>query len=304
MKLVECVPNFSEGRRPEVLNAIVGEMTAVDGVRLLDSEMDADHNRAVVTIVGEPEAVLEGVFRGVAKASELIDLTKHEGEHPRMGATDVVPFVPVKGMKMDECVELARRLAKRVGEELKIPVFLYESACTRPERQNLAKVRKGQFEGLCEEIGTNPAKEPDCGPNCIHPTAGATAIGARPFLVAYNINLATKDVSIAKTIAKSIRHSGGGLRHVKAMGFEIKDRGIVQVSINMVNFKGTPLFRAFEMVKSEADRYGVSVIGSEIVGLVPSDALVDCAEFYLRLENFQRDQVLENRLSSEDGGDE
>ena len=303
MKLVECVPNFSEGRRPEVLDAIVGAMTAVDGVRLLDREMDADHNRAVVTIVGEPEAVLEGVFRGMAKAAEVIDLTTHAGEHPRMGATDVVPFVPVKGVTMDDCVELARRLGERVGKELEIPVFLYESACTRPERQNLAKVRKGQFEGLCEEIGTNPAKEPDFGPNRIHPTAGATAVGARPFLVAYNINLGTTDLSVAKAIAKAIRHSSGGLRHVKAMGFAIKDRNIVQVSINMVNFKGTPLFRVFEMVRSEAERYGVPVIGSEVVGLVPVDALVDCAEFYLRLENFQRDQVLENRLS-EDGSDE
>ena len=303
MKLVECVPNFSEGRRPEVLDAIVGEMTAVDGVRLLDSEMDADHNRAVVTIVGEPEPVLEGVFRGMAKARELIDLTTHEGEHPRMGATDVVPFVPVKGMTMDECVELARRLGERVGRELEIPVFLYESAASRPERQNLAKVRKGQFEGLREEIGTNPKREPDFGPNMIHATAGATAIGARPFLVAYNINLGTVDLSVAKAIAKAIRHSSGGLRYVKAMGFAIKDRNIVQVSINMVNFRGTPLFRAFEMVRSEAERYGVPVIGSEIVGLVPADALVDCAEFYLRLENFQSDQVLENRLSA-DGSDE
>jgi len=303
MKLVECVPNFSEGRRPEVLDAILSEMTAVDGVRLLDSEMDADHNRAVVTIVGEPEAVLEGVFRGIAKAKDVIDLTTHEGEHPRMGATDVVPFVPVKGVTMDECVELARRLGERVGKELEIPVFLYESAATRPERQNLAKVRKGQFEALREEIGTNPKREPDFGPNMIHATAGATAIGARPFLVAYNINLGTTDLSVAKSIAKAIRHSSGGLRHVKAMGFAIKDRNIVQVSINMVNFKGTPLFRAFEMVRSEAQRYGVPVIGSEVVGLVPADALIDCAEFYLRLENFKRDQVLENRLA-EDGSDE
>jgi glutamate formiminotransferase len=297
MKLVECVPNFSEGRRPEVLDAIVVAMTEVEGVRLLDREMDADHNRAVVTIVGEPEAVLEGAFRGVAKAADLIDLTKHQGEHPRMGATDVVPFVPVKGVTMDDCVELARRLGTRVGDELGIPVYYYEAACTRPERENLANVRKGQFEGLCKEIGTNPEKDPDCGPDCIHATAGAVAIGARPFLVAYNIDLGTSDVSIAKKIAKSIRHSNGGLRYVKAMGFEIKDRGIVQVSINMVNFRGTPLYRAFEMVKSEADRYGVPVIGSEIVGLVPSDALVDVAEFYLRLEHFDRGQVLENRLA-------
>jgi glutamate formiminotransferase len=302
MKIVECVPNFSEGRRPEVLDEIVGAMTAVDGVRLLDKEMDADHNRAVVTIVGEPEAVLEGAFRGMEAAARLIDLTSHEGEHPRMGATDVVPFVPVKDVTMDDCVELARRLGERVGKELEIPVFLYEAACTRPDRQNLAKVRKGQFEGLCEEIGKDPDREPDFGPCAIHPTAGATAIGARPFLVAYNINLGTNDVSIAKSIAKSIRHSSGGLRYVKAMGFEIRDRNIVQVSINMVNFKGTPLFRVFEMVKSEAERYGVPVIGSEVVGLVPADALVDCAEFYLRLEDFKRDQVLENRLAESEEG--
>jgi glutamate formiminotransferase len=301
MRLVECVPNFSEGRRPEVIDEIVDAMLAVEGVRLLDKEMDADHNRAVVTIIGEPDAVLEGAFRGIARASELIDLTKHKGEHPRMGATDVVPFVPVRGMTMDDCVELARRLGERVGEELGIPVFYYEAACTRPDRENLAKVRKGQFEALCDEIGTNPDREPDCGPCRIHPTAGAIAIGARPFLVAYNINLGTDDLSIAKTIAKAIRHSSGGLRYVKAMGFEIKDRGIVQVSINMVNFRGTPLFRVFEMVESEADRYGVPVIGSEVVGLVPADALFDCAEFYLKLEAFKRDQILENRLTETEG---
>ena len=297
MKLVECVPNFSEGRRPEVLDEIVGAMTAVEGVRLLDKEMDADHNRAVVTMIGEPESVLEAAFRGIAKAKDLIDLTGHEGEHPRMGATDVCPFVPVQDVTMDDCVELAKRLGERVGGELEIPVFLYEAAATRPDRQNLAAVRKGQFEGLRDAIGKDPARDPDFGPAGIHPTAGATAIGARPFLIAYNINLGTTNVKIAKAIAKSIRHSGGGLRHVKAMGFEIKDRGIVQVSINMVDFRGTPLFRVFEMVKSEAARHGVPVIGSEIVGLVPADALADCADFYLRLENFQRDQVLENRLS-------
>jgi glutamate formiminotransferase len=297
MKLVECVPNFSEGRRPEVLDEIVGAMTAVEGARLLDKEMDADHNRAVVTIIGDPESVLEAAFRGIAKARDLIDLTKHHGEHPRMGAADVCPFVPVRGVTMDDCVELARRLGERVGSELEIPVFLYEAAATRPERENLAAVRKGQFEGLRDAIGKDPAREPDFGPTRIHPTAGAMAIGARPFLIAYNINLGTPDVAIAKNIARSIRHSGGGLRHVKAMGFEIKDRGIAQVSINMVDFKGTPLFRVFEMVRSEAARYGVPVVGSEIVGLVPVDALVDCADFYLRLENFQSDQVLENRLS-------
>lgn len=297
MRLVECVPNFSEGRRPEVLDEIVGAMTAVEGARLLDREMDADHNRAVVTIVGEPEAVLEAAFRGIAKAADLIDLNQHEGEHPRMGAADVCPFVPVREVTMEECVDLAARLGARVGDELSIPVFLYEEAARRPERQNLADVRKGQFEGLRKEIGSNPEKEPDFGPGRIHPTAGAIAIGARPFLIAYNVNLGTSDLSVAKKIAKSIRHSGGGLRYVKAMGFELKDRGIVQVSINMVNFKGTPLFRVFEMVRSEAARYGVPVVGSEVVGLVPAEALVDVADFYLRLENFKYDQVLENRLS-------
>ena len=292
MKLVECVPNFSEGRRPEVLDAIVDAMRAVPGVRLLDREMDPNHNRAVVTIVGGPEPVLEGAFRGIAKAAELIDLRKHEGEHPRMGATDVVPFVPVRGLTMDDCVALARRLGERVGTELGIPVFLYERAATRPCRENLADVRKGQFEGLCSEIGTNPDREPDFGPCRIHPSAGAVAIGARAFLVAYNVNLGTPDVAVAKAIAKAIRHSTGGLRYVKAMGFELKDRGIVQVSINMVNFEGTPLFRVFELVKVEAERYGVPVVASEIVGLVPEDALLACAEFYLRLEGFRRDQVL------------
>jgi len=302
MKLVECVPNFSEGRRPEVLDEIVSAMTAVEGVRLLDREMDADHNRAVVTIIGKPDAVVEGAFRGIEKASTLIDLTSHEGEHPRMGATDVCPFVPVRDVEMDDCVRMAEELGRRVGDELEIPVFLYEAAARRPDRQNLAAVRKGQFEGLRDQIGKNPEKEPDFGPSKIHATAGAIAIGARPFLVAYNINLGTDDLKVAKRIAKSIRHSGGGLRYVKAMGFEIKDRGIVQVSINMVNFKGTPLFRVFEMVKSEAARYGVPVIGSEVVGLVPDDALVDVADFYLRLENFKRDQVLENRLSEDQEG--
>jgi glutamate formiminotransferase len=300
MKLVECVPNFSEGRDPEKLDTIVGAMTAVEGVRLLDKEMDADHNRAVVTIIGEPEAVLEGAFRGIEKASELVDLTGHEGEHPRMGATDVCPFVPVKGVTMDDCVELAQRLGERVGGELEIPVFLYEAAATRPTRENLAKVRKGQFEGLRDEIGTNPAKDPDYGPKKIHPTAGATAIGARPFLVAYNINLDSADVAIAKKIANSIRHARGGFRYVKAMGFEIKDRGIVQVSINMVNYKGSPLFRVFETVKREAQRYGVNVVGSEIVGLVPAEALVACADFYLQLEDFKSEQVLENLLAEDE----
>ncbi len=301
MKLVECVPNFSEGRDPKVLDDVVGAMTEVEGVRLLDKEMDADHNRAVVTIIGPPEAVLEGAFRGISRASEVIDLSKHTGEHPRMGATDVCPFVPVKGVTMGDCVELATRLGERVGKELSIPVFLYEAAATRPERENLAKVRKGQFEGLSEEIGKNPEKDPDFGPSKIHPTAGAIAIGARPFLVAYNINLDTDDLKIAKTIANAIRHARGGYRYVKAMGFEIKDRGIVQVSINMVNYKKSPLFRVFETVKREAARYGVNVLGSEVVGLVPADALVACADFYLQLEDFQADQVLENRLyESED----
>ncbi len=298
MRLVECIPNFSEGRRDEVIQEIVDAILSVRGVYLLDKESDRDHNRSVITIVGSPENVAEGVFRGVKKAAELIDLTKHEGEHPRIGATDVVPFVPISEVSMEDCIDLAKKLAKRISDELGIPTYLYEEAATREDRRNLANIRRGQFEGLREEVKTNPDRQPDFGPNQLHPTAGATVVGARAPLIAYNVYLSTDNVSIAKQIARNVRHSGGGLRYVKAMGFEIKERGLVQVSMNMVNYEGTPLHRVFELIKAEASKYGVSTVEGEIVGLVPQDALFDAIEFYLQLNNFSRDQILERRLQS------
>jgi len=296
MKIVECVPNFSEGRRKEVVDEIVNSMLSVPGVKLLDQEMDPDHNRSVITIAGSPDSVLEAAFRGAQKAVELIDLNKHRGEHPRMGAVDVIPFVPIEDVTMDDCVALAEKLGKRIAEELKVPVYLYGEAARRPERRDLAYVRKGEFEGLRESIKTDPEREPDFGPREVHPTAGAVAVGARKILVAYNVNLGTPDVSVAKKIAKRVRAKGGGLAFVKALGFELKERGISQVSMNMVDFEKTPLYSAFELVKLYADRYGVPVIGSEIVGLVPQRALVDVADFYLKLEGFKPDQIIEARL--------
>ncbi|MBK7996393.1 MAG: glutamate formimidoyltransferase [Blastocatellia bacterium] len=297
-KIVECIPNFSEGRRKEVLDQIVATIKSVPGVVLLDQEMDASHNRSVVTFVGEPEACVEAAVRASGKAAELINLNYHQGEHPRLGATDVIPFVPISNVSMEDCVRLAREAGRRIAAENKIPVYLYESAATRPDRVNLADIRKGEFELLSKEIETNASRKPDFGEAKIHPTAGAVVVGARPPLVAYNINLATSDIDVAKKIAKVIRFAGGGLRYVKALGFELKDRGIVQVSMNMVNFEGTPLFRAFEMVKREAERYGVNILGSEIVGLVPQAALNACSDFYLQLENFSPEQILENRLQA------
>ncbi len=295
-KIVECIPNFSEGRRVEVVDAIVESIKSVPGVVLLDREMDGSHNRCVITFVGEPDACVEAAVRASGKAAELIDLNTHQGEHPRLGATDVIPFVPISKVTMEDCVRLARETGRRIATEHKIPVYLYEAAATRPDRANLADVRKGEFEGLKKEIETNVNRKPDFGEAKIHPTAGGTVVGARPPLVAYNVNLATSDISIAKKIAKVVRFGGGGLRYVKALGFELKDRGIVQVSMNMVNFEATPLFRAFEMVKREAERYGVAVLGSEIVGLVPQAALNACSDFYLQLEGFSEEQILENRL--------
>lgn len=295
-KLVECVPNFSEGRKPEVIDAIVSEITSVQGVMLLDKEMDKDHNRAVVTFVGGPDEAKEAAFRAIGKAAELIDLEKHQGEHPRMGATDVVPFIPISGMGMDDCVKLAKELGKEVGEKLEIPVYLYEAAATRPDRENLADVRRGEYEGLKSEIETNPDRKPDFGPSRMHRRAGATAIGARMPLIAFNVYLGTRDVRVARRIAKAIRFGGGGLRYVKALGFDIKERAIVQISMNLVNYLRTPVFRVFEMIKSEAQRYGVSIVSSEIVGLTPMNAMMDVADFYLRLENFKKDQILENKL--------
>jgi glutamate formiminotransferase/formiminotetrahydrofolate cyclodeaminase len=302
-KIVECVPNFSEGRRPEVIEAILNEIRSVAGVVLLDREMDKDHNRAVVTFVGGPEEVKAAAFKAIAKATELIDMEKHRGEHPRMGATDVVPFIPISDVKQLDCVVLAEQLGKEVGEKLQIPVYLYEAAARRPERVNLADVRRGEYEGIKSEIETNPDRKPDFGPARMHPSAGAVAIGARMPLIAFNVYLGTPNVGIAKKIAKSIRFSGGGLRYCKALGFEIKERRLAQISMNLVHYRKTPIFRVFEMIKSEAERYGVPILSSEIVGLVPQDALLSVADYYLRLENFNKEQVLENKLMTFAGGE-
>jgi glutamate formiminotransferase/formiminotetrahydrofolate cyclodeaminase len=296
-KIVECVPNFSEGRRKEVVDELISALTSPPGVALLDSEMDAAHNRCVITIAGEPQAVAEGVTRGVGRAAELIDLRKHEGEHPRMGATDVIPFIPITGMSMQECVELSIQVAERIARVCEIPVYLYEQSARIPARQDLAYIRKGEFEGIREEIQSNPDRKPDFGPSALHPSAGATAVGARFPLIAYNIYLNTPDLKIAQAIARAVRYSSGGLRYVKALGFEIKARNQVQVSMNLTNFESTPIFRAFEMVSREAERHGVTVASSEIVGLVPQSALNSCADHYLRLENFSEKQILENRLA-------
>jgi glutamate formiminotransferase len=297
-KIVECIPNFSEGRRAEVIDKIVAAIKATPGAVLLDRESDPNHNRSVITFVAPPERAVEAAISAAKTAAELIDLNKHKGEHPRMGATDVIPFVPIAGVSMDDCVALARECGERMWQELSIPVYLYEKAATRPDRENLASVRKGQFEGIRGEIATNEARLPDFGEARVHPTAGITAVGARPPLIAYNVNLGTADVEIANKIARAVRHQTGGLRYVKALGFELKDRAIVQVSMNMVNYEGTPLFRAFEMIKREAERYGVPVIGSEIVGLVPQQALNAVADYYLQLESFSQDQILEHRLQA------
>jgi glutamate formiminotransferase len=297
-KIVECIPNFSEGRRAEVIDEIVAAIKTVPGAVLLDRESDADHNRSVVTFVAPPDRVVDAAIAAAKKAAELIDLNEHKGEHPRMGATDVIPFVPISGVTMADCVELARQCGERMWRELSIPVYLYEKAATRPERENLAAVRKGQFEGIRGEIATNEARLPDFGEARLHPTAGITAVGARAPLIAYNVNLGTSDIEIANKIARAVRHLSGGLRYVKALGFELKDRGIVQVSMNMVNYEGTPLFRVFEMIKREAERYGVPVVGSEIVGLVPQGALNAVADFYLQLEDFSENQILEHRLQA------
>jgi glutamate formiminotransferase/formiminotetrahydrofolate cyclodeaminase len=295
-KIVECVPNFSEGRRPEVIENIVSIIKSVNGVSMLDQEMDADHNRAVISFVGEPEAVFDAAFKAVKAASELIDLTKHQGEHPRMGATDVVPFIPISGATQAECVELAKRLAKKIADELSIPTYLYELAATRPDRTDLAVIRRGEFEGLRDAIKTDPDRAPDFGRPEVHPTAGATVVGVRAPLVAYNVNLATTDVKIAEKIAKGIRFRDGGFRYAKALGFEVKEKGCAQVSINMTDYTKTPLYRVFEVVKREAARWGVNVIESEIVGLVPQGALNACARYYLQLNSFKKNQILENRL--------
>src|SRR5213594_492495 len=295
--LVECVPNFSEGRRIEVLDAIVNAMISVPHVYLLGREMDADHNRAVVTLVGLPNTIGEAAVRGVEIAVQHIDLTTHRGEHPRIGAADVIPFVPIRGVSLADCVEIAKAVAREISIRFKVPVYLYEAAATRPERKNLENIRRGQFEVLRSEIVTNPDRHPDFGEPRVHPTAGATVVGARKPLIAYNINLNTSDVSIAKEIAKRVRFSSGGLPFVKAMGVFLKDRNQAQVSMNLTDFEQTPVELVFETVRREAQRYGVNVIGSEIVGLIPQKALEQAATFYLQVENFRPSTILENRLS-------
>jgi glutamate formiminotransferase / formiminotetrahydrofolate cyclodeaminase len=295
MKLVECVPNFSEGRRPEVVARIRDAIAAVSGVHVLDVSSDQSHNRTVITFVVPVESAVQAAFAGIATARESIDLTQHRGEHPRMGAADVVPFIPLEGSTMEDCIVLARALGERVGTELKIPVFLYERAATRPDRENLADVRRGEFEGLREEIGRNANRAPDFGPAKIHPTAGAVAIGARPFLVAYNVYLGdAKNVPVAKEVAKAVRGSSGGLRHVKGLGLEVD--GQAQVSMNLVDTEKTPLHRAFDMVKMEAEARGVSPTWSEIVGLVPERALFDTAARHVQLRDFHPDMVLERKV--------
>jgi len=293
-RIIECVPNFSEGHRREIIDQIVGALASVEGVRVLDVQSDVDHNRSVVTMVGEPEAVEEAAFRGIERAAQLIDMDQHQGEHPRMGATDVMPFVPIAGVTMADCVEMARRLGERVGRELSIPVYLYEEAAARPKRRNLADVRRGEYEGLKAEIETDPHRAPDFGPARMG-KAGAMAIGARPPLIAFNAYLNTGDVAIAKAIARAVRHSSGGLRYVKALGLLVEGRA--QVSMNLTNYRQTPIHRVVEMIRREAARYGVAIVSSEVVGLIPNEALVDTARFYLQLDGFSPKQILENRLA-------
>lgn len=295
-RLVECVPNFSEGRRREVVEELIQAIAEVPGVLMLDHEMDPDHNRSVLTFAGEPEPVAEAAFRVAKKASELLDLNHHQGQHPRMGALDVLPFVPVEGVTLDDCAELARRVGKRIGETLQIPVFLYEAAASRPDRVSLADVRRGEFEGLRERIGKDEGRTPDFGPNAIHPTAGATAVGARRFLVAFNANLDTGDVRVAKAIAASVREQSGGLKNVRALGFSIEGGRRAQVSMNLVNTEATPIHRVMALVRDVAARHGARVQGCEVVGLIPEAAMLEVAEHALQLEGFRRDQVLELRL--------
>lgn len=295
-KLVQCVPNFSEGRDDAVIGALIEMAMSVAGVSLADHSSDPNHNRCVLTLIGDPAGVSEAAFRLCKVASERIDMTKHKGEHPRIGATDVIPFVPVKGCSLAECVEISRNVAKRIWEELCIPSFLYEESCTRESRRDLSNVRRGQFEGMPEKLLLEDWA-PDFGTREIHPTAGVTVIGARPPLIAFNVNLGTSDIDIASEIAKKVRASSGGFKFCKAIGVKLAEKGIVQVSMNITNFEGTPLHIVFEAIRNEAGRHGVKVVGSELIGVVPAKVFVDCAEFFLKIENFDsRKQVLENHL--------
>ena len=296
-QLIECVPNFSEGRDASKLDAIIQAILGVPEVVLLDRESDADHNRSVLTFVGPPAAVADAAFRAVEKAVATIDLTKHQGAHPRIGAADVVPFIPIEGVTIEECVKLAERFGAEVWSKLRVPVYLYEAAARRPERTNLENIRRGQFEALVTEMGSVAARDPDIGEACCHPTAGALVTGARKFLIAYNVNLNTPDVAIAKKIAKTIRFSTGGFRFVKSMGVMLTTRNLAQVSINLTDFEQTPMHLVFETVRREAERYGVGVVGSEIVGLIPKKAIELAADYFLRFENFRPELVLENRIA-------
>jgi glutamate formiminotransferase len=297
--IVQCVPNFSNGRDPAVVDAII-EAMKVPGVYLLDREMDGDHNRSVITLVGDRESIAEAAIRGAGKAAELIDLNLHQGAHPRIGAADVIPFIPIEGVSLEDCVLIARHVGQEIWKRFHIPVYLYESAATTPARQNLEDIRRGQFEGLRDDIVVNPARKPDFGEAQLHPTAGATVVGARKALIAYNVFLNTSDVGIAKKIAKAIRFSSGGLRYVKGNGFEV--RGMAQVSMNLTDFEQTPIARVFEFVKREAARYGVIPVSSEIVGLIPKKALEQAAEWFLQVENFDSSMILESRLAAVMGG--
>ena len=295
-KIVECIPNFSEGRDEAVLQALVEVASGVPGVMLLDWSADASHNRSVFTLAGNPDAVVEGAFALCQKASQLIDLRKHTGEHPRMGATDVIPLVPLRDMTMEDCVVLSKQLAQRIWDELSIPVFLYELSASSPQRQDLASIRRGQFEGMARKL-KEPCWAPDFGECAPHPTAGVTAVGARMPLIAFNINLDTDRLDVASAIAQSVRGSGGGYAHCKALGVMLKDRNVAQVSLNMTNYELTPLYRVFQTVRFEAARWGVGILGSEIIGLTPAKALADSAAYFLQLEGFDyRAQVLEQRL--------
>jgi len=295
-KIIECIPNFSEGRDLDTINALVDTARSVPGVSLLDHTSDASHNRSVLTLAGDPEGIAEVAYRLCKLAGERIDMTRHSGEHPRMGATDVIPFVPIREVSIEECVDISKQTALRIWEELSIPSFLYEYSAMSPGRQNLAAVRKGQFEGMPEKLLLEEWA-PDYGNRKIHPTAGITAIGARPPLVAFNVNLGTSDIKIANAIAKTIRASSGGYKYCKAIGVMLDDRNIAQVSMNMVNCDGTPIYRVFEAIRAEARRWGVQIVGSEIIGLAHAKALIDCAEYYLQIENFDYSkQVLENHL--------
>lgn len=296
-KLMECVPNFSEGRDEAIVELIIDEVRKIEGITILDYSSDKDHNRTVLTMIGPPEQIKQAAVNSARKAAELIDMSKHEGAHPRMGATDVIPFTPVSNVTIGECVEIAKEVGAELGS-LGIPVYLYEDAATTPDRKNLADVRKGQYEGFFEKIKKEEWK-PDFGPQSMNEKSGCTAVGARVPLVAFNINLNTPDVEIADKIAKKVRHLGGGLRFVKAIGLKLEERNQTQVSMNLVNYEKSAVYQAFEMVKMEARRYGVSVVGSEVIGTVPMKSLIDVAEYYLQIENFSMDQILEKRLLDE-----